>query len=86
MPTYGVTSAAIGQTLEQNGVLIGIKCDTPPPGGILPVDFIRRYFCLVDDGMGWLVPKAIINVDAYVHAISGGTKLLGGQTQIAFRN
>jgi hypothetical protein len=66
MPTYGVNGAAVGQTLETNGVLIGVtmatapgyeqpQCD--PASGGLPT---RGYFCLTD-AAGPGVPRQLVN-------------------------
>jgi hypothetical protein len=88
MPTYGITDQNIGVTLETNGILIDVECDTIPHGPI-PIHAVEeaRNFTLVDDGNpNALVPKVIINLDVYISAVSAKTKLLGGIAQIAFQS
>jgi hypothetical protein len=89
---YGVTIAAVGQTIEIDGTLSGVVCTTPPPPGGWPEPPMlnpstgvstRRYFTLVDDG-GPGQPRQLINVDPYTSPIQRGGVLLSNA--IPFKN
>jgi hypothetical protein len=94
MPTYGITPAAVGVTLETDGTIYGIQCTLPPPPGRYdpptpnPSTGIStgRNLTLVDDA-GPGQPRQLLNVDPATSSIQrGGILMWNSSPGIPFRN
>jgi hypothetical protein len=92
MLTYGITVAAVGVTLETNGVITGITCATPPPPGpyepplLDPTSGIstRRNLTLIDGSGPGVRPRQIVNFDPYSQPLHPNMALMTSSNGIPF--
>jgi hypothetical protein len=85
--TYDITNAIVGTTPATNGVLNGLACINPPPGGWPPPDDGQgaRLLTLIDDG-GPGAPKTLINFDPFTQPLRTAELLMSGTYNLPFGN
>jgi hypothetical protein len=88
MPTFDITRAVVGTTLDTNGVLNGLACmNPPPPGGWPPQDGNgTRLLTLVDDSVPGVPAKTLINFDPFVHPLARSQLLMSPTYNLPFGN